>query len=117
MVGSVGRHHMLPLARFVKVDTFVIRITQRFYSCERSPTRNPNVSGFLCFFFRLNSSQKGTTLTQFFTKVISASRKSKGIFRPPDGIEKLLRTRSKTCRTSIRLSATQGTAGFLTFAH
>lgn len=59
----------------------------------------------------------GTTLIQFDRKGIYESRKSKGIFRTPDGIEKLLRTRSKTCRPSICLLATQKTAGFMTFAH
>jgi hypothetical protein len=56
----------------------------------------------------------GTTHTQFYRKVICASRKSKGIFRTPDGIEKLLRTRSKNYRPSAALRL--GPDSFLTFA-
>ena len=57
---------------------------------------------------------KGTTLIQFDRKVIYASRKSKGIFRAPNGIEKLLRTRSKSYRPSAALRS--GYDSFLTFA-
>ena len=46
----------------------------------------------------------GTTLIQFDRKDIYASRKSKGIFRAPDGIEKLLCTRSKNyCLRQLRV--------------
>ncbi len=50
----------------------------------------------------------GTTLIQFDRKVIYASRKSKGIFPTPYGIEKLLRTRSKTCRPLSCRKASKG---------
>ena len=57
----------------------------------------------------------GSTITQFCPEDISASRKSKGIFRAPDGIEKLLRTRSKNYRPSTAFRS--GNDSFLTFAH
>lgn len=67
-------------------------------------------------FYAFNYLVKVLLSLNFAPKILIASRKSKGIFRTPDGIEKLLRTWSKTCRPSIRLSGTQGTAGFMTFA-